>query len=51
MAQLLNDNSQVSYPGDAERGFNGFGVTLIAHTQMPRLRISGTVPPLRHMPS
>jgi len=51
VAQLHWGNWWVFYLGVLERGYNGFGVTLITHIHMSSLRITGIVPPIRHMPS
>jgi len=38
--QLLMGNWCIFYPSEAERGYNGFGVTLITHIHTSRLRIT-----------
>jgi len=43
VAQLLWGDWGVFYLGAAERGYNGFGVTLIIHIHTSSLRITGTV--------
>jgi len=47
--QLLMGNWCVFYPSEAEKWYNGFGVTLITHIHTSRLKITGTVPPLPYM--